>query len=80
MALVVKNPSANAGDVRDVGSVPGLGKIPWRKPWQPTPAFLPEESHGQRSLGDYDPWSCKELDTTEVTSHACVQSMKMYWA
>ena len=29
---------------------PWLGKIPWRKVWQPPPVFLPGESHGQRSL------------------------------
>ena len=41
------------------------GKIPWRKKWQPTPVFLPKESHGQRSLVGYSPWGNKELDTTE---------------
>ena len=35
-------------------------RIPWRKAWQPTPVFLPGESHGQRSVSDYNPWSCKE--------------------
>ena len=34
----------------------GVGKIPWRRAWQPTPVFLPGESHGQRSLGGYSPW------------------------
>ena len=32
------------------GFNPWVGKIPWRRKWQPTPAFLPGESHGQRSL------------------------------
>ena len=49
VTLVVKNLPANAGDVRDIGSIPGFGKIPWRRAWQPTPVFLPGESHGQRS-------------------------------
>ena len=40
-------------------------KIPWRRAWQPTPVFLPGESHEQRSLADYSPWGRKELDTTE---------------
>ena len=44
-----------------------VGKIPWRRKWQPTPVFLPGEPHGQRSLADYSPWGCKELDTTEAT-------------
>ena len=42
-----------------------VGKIPWRRKWQPTPVFLPWKSHGQRSLVGYSPWGHKELDTTE---------------
>ena len=45
-----KNPPVNSEDVRDQGSVPGSGKIPWKRKWQPTPVFLPKEFHGQRSL------------------------------
>ena len=41
----------------------------WRREWQSTPVFLPGESHGQRSLGGYGPWGCKELDTTEQLTH-----------
>ena len=52
---VVKNPLANAGDTRDAGSIPRSGRIPWRRKWQPTPVFLPEQSHGQRSLVGYSP-------------------------
>jgi len=44
-----------------------VGKIPWRRKWQPTPVSLPGESQGQRSLAGYSPWDCKEWDTTEVT-------------
>ena len=43
----------------------------------PTPVFLPGEFHGQRSLVDYSPWGCKELDTTEVTEHAHTQCIYM---
>ena len=43
---------------------PWVGKIPWRRAWQPTPVFLPEESHRQRSLVGYRPQGCKELDMT----------------
>jgi len=46
---MVKNLPANAGDVRDVGS------IPWKKAWQPILVFMPGESHGQRSLTSYSP-------------------------
>jgi len=44
---------------------PRVGKIPWRRKWQPTPIFLPRESHGQRIMVGYSPWDGKELDTTE---------------
>ena len=40
-------------------------KIPWRREWQPSPVFLPRESHGQRSLSGYSLWGRKESDTTE---------------
>ena len=42
-----------------------VGKIPCRRAWQPTPVFLPGESHEQRSLVGYSPWGCKEWDMTE---------------
>ena len=57
--------SANAGDTRDSGLVPGSEGSPWRRAWRPTPVFLPGESHGQRNLAGYSPWDCKELDMTE---------------
>ena len=44
---------------------PWVGKISWRRKWQPTPVFLPGKSHGQQSLEGYSPWSGKESDTTE---------------
>ena len=66
MALVVKNWPANAGDIRDRGSVPGSGRSLLRRAWQPTPVLLPGESHGQRSLAGCSPWSCKESDMTGV--------------
>ena len=50
---MVKNPPANAGDKRDGGFDPWVRKILWRRKWQPTPVFLPEESHGQRNLASY---------------------------
>ena len=39
--------------------------MPWRKEWQPTPVFLPGESHGRRGLVGCSPWGHSELDTTE---------------
>ena len=42
-----------------------VGKMPWRRKWQPTPVFLPGEFHGQRSLAGYRPWGHRELDRIE---------------
>ena len=42
-----------------------IGKLPWRRKWQPTPVLLPRKSHGWSSLLVYSPWSCKESDTIE---------------
>ena len=44
-----KESACNAGDTGNIDSILGQ-KIPWRREWQPTPAFLPIESYGQRSL------------------------------
>ena len=49
----------------DPGFNPWVGKIPWRRKWQPTPVLLPGKSHGWRSLVAYSPWGHKESDTTE---------------
>ena len=43
------------------GFNPWVRKIPWRIQWQPTPVFLPRESHGQRSLASYSPWCRKRI-------------------
>ena len=47
---------------------PWVGKIPWRRAWQPTPVFLPLEFHGQRSLAGYNSWGHKEPDRIEWPS------------
>ena len=54
-----------------------IGKIPWRRQWQPTPVLLPGKSHGWRSLVGYSPWGCKQSDTTgrlhfHLYIHICV--------
>ena len=59
---MVENLPANAGDV---SLIPGLGNIPWRREWLPTPVFLPGKPRGQTSLAGYSPWGCEELNTTE---------------
>ena len=48
---------------------PWVGKIPWRKEWQPTSVFLPGESHGQRSLASHSPLGCTELSMTKAAQH-----------
>ena len=62
---MVQNLPADAGDPRDAGFDPWVGKIPWRRKWQPTPVFLPGKSHGQKSLASYSPQGHKESDTTK---------------
>ena len=52
---------------RRCGFDPRVGKIPWRRKWQPTPVFLPGKSHGQRSLAGYSPWGHKSQITTDHT-------------
>ena len=64
---VVKNLPERAGDM---ASIPGLGRFPWKRAWQPTPVFLPRESHGQRSLADYSPWGSQRIGHEWVTEHA----------
>ena len=51
---------------------PWVRKIPWGRKWQPTPVFLPGESHGQRSLGGYSPDSDTESDT--LSDLACMHA------
>ena len=48
-------------------SYPLFRKKHWRRKWQPTPVFLPGESHGQRSLAGYSPGGQTESDTHEAT-------------
>ena len=51
---------------------PWVGRNPWRRKWQPTPVFLPEKSHGQRSLAGCSPWGCRvghNLATKQQQQH-----------
>ena len=51
---------------------------PWRRKWQPTPVFLPEESHGQRSLMGYSPWSRKRVRYDLATKQHIYIYVHMY--
>ena len=61
LALVVKNLPASAGDVRDMGSIPGWGRPPEKEMTTP-PVFLSGKSHGQRSLASCSLWGPKSAD------------------
>ena len=62
---------------------PWIGKFPWRRAWQPTPIFLPGESHGLKSLAGYNPWGCKESDSTEEAentyTHRNASPLSHWW-
>ena len=59
--------------VRETGFDPWVGKMPWRRKWQPTSVFLPGKFHRQRNLTGYSPWCCKELDVMEqLNTHASI--------
>ena len=62
---MVKNSPANAGDL---GVIPWIGKIPWRRKWQPIPVFLPGKFHGQ-GPGRYSPRGLERVGH----HRACVQ-------
>ena len=67
-----------ARNAADSGLIPGwVRKILWRSKWQPTPVFLPEKSHGQRSLAGYCPQGHKELDTTEWAQNSEILQVKI---
>ena len=62
-----KEPTCQCRRQKGCGFNPWVRKIPWKRAWQHTPAFLLGESHGQRSLMSCSPWDRKESDTTEAT-------------
>ena len=64
VALVVKNPPANAADMRQ-GFDAWVRKIPWRREWQPTPVLLPGKSHGQGAWQVTAHGVARELGTTK---------------
>ena len=65
-----------------------IKKIPWIKEWQPTPVFLPEESHGQRSLAGYSAWDRRvehnwatNTFTTNFSSSLCFAVSELtFWS
>ena len=58
-----KEPACQCRRLKGSEFDPWVGKIPWRRAWQPTPVFLSGESHGQRSLAGCGPWGHKKSRT-----------------
>ena len=67
MTVAVKSLPADAGDLGDVGLIPGLGRSPGGEHGNPLQYSCLEKSHGQRSMSGYGPHGCKESDMTEAT-------------
>ena len=60
----------SACNAEDLDLIPGSGRFPWRKAWQPTPIFLPGDFCRQRSLAGYRPWGHKDK-LKRLGAHAC---------
>ena len=58
---------------------PWVGKISWRRKWQPTPVFFPGEFHGQRSLAGYSPRGCKESVLSFINLFHCLFVCVLGW-
>ena len=69
--LVVKNPPANTGDARDVGSIPGSRRSSQRRRWQPAPVFLPENFEWRSQVSESDK---NELPSTSIYLFGCFWS------
>ena len=77
VVLVVKTLPADAGDVRDAGSIPGWGRSPGGGNGNPLQCACLGESQGQRSLADYGPRGRRESDRTEAPQHSCASFCRM---
>ena len=85
---MVKNPPAKAGDLRDAGLIPELGKSPEGGHGNPLQYFCLENSMDRGAWwSTYSPWGCKELDTTEVImrvhmcthTNTCIVITDIFW-
>ena len=63
-----------------LGFNPWVRKIPWRRAWQPTPVFLPRESHGQKSLAGHSPWGRKESHNWSDLTNGTFFNMQGRWS
>ena len=73
-----QEPTCQCRTHQRLGFDPWVWNIPWRRVWQPTPVFLPGESHGQRSLAGFCLWGYKKLDLglKQLSMHACTGQMR----
>ena len=74
MALVVKNTPANAGDVRDGGLIPGLGRFPGEGPGNPLQDSCLENPMNRGAWQATVHRGHTESNTTEATQHACINN------
>ena len=78
--LVIKNLPASAGDTRDTGSIPGLGRSPGEGNGNSLQYSCLENSMDRgSSLVGYSPWGCKESDTTELLTLSLFVYPKLLW-
>ena len=68
----------NSPALQETGLIPGSGRFPWRRKWQPTSVFLPGKSHGQRSQVDYSPWGLKRVGHDLATKQQQVIQNKTF--
>ena len=79
MDYSVKNLPANAGDAKDEGSIPGLGRFPGVGRGNSTAVFLHGKSHGQRILAGCNLWDHKELELSkDQTCVSCIDRWVLY--
>ena len=72
VALVIKEPTCQCRRRKRRRFGPWVRKIPWRRARQPTPVFLPGESHGQRSLAGHSRWGCKAGQNCSKLAHVVI--------
>ena len=65
--LVIKNPSVNAGDIRDLGSIPGWGRSSGVGNGNPFQYSCLDNAVDRGAWWAIGPWGCKVSNTTEVT-------------
>ena len=63
-------------NAEDLGSIPGLGRCPWNRAWQPTPVFLPGESPWTEEAGGLQSMGLQRDGHDWVTKHTALTKMK----